>query len=85
METGSANQNAPKDGEVSIGEELAELVKKGLIKPDGTPIKCHKCGSTKPWKQRVTASGSYGPEEYYADCQDCGQMLGYWAYGYWQA
>lgn len=58
-------------------------IKKGYIDKDGTPLKCFKCES-----KELEEYGQYYEEhyciEYGVKCKDCGQKLGYWAYGSWE-
>lgn len=67
----------------SIDEYIDWCVDMGYISSDGTPLKCHKCGSKEleeydehymEWEDR---------EEYSVRCKQCGTEVGHWAYGNW--
>jgi hypothetical protein len=64
-------------------EELTRNIEQGYIQADGTPIKCTNCES-KNIGMKNEMYISYGLCEYEKYCRDCGQLLGYWAYGHWQ-
>ena len=64
-------------------EYIDEMVKQGYIAEDGTPLKCHFCGSKK-----LEEVGQYYEDcvlvEYEVKCKLCGKRVGYWAYGSWE-
>ena len=54
---------------------------------DGAPIKCCKCGSEQI-TEKVTNTLDVGvgrgmPMEFECVCDQCGEVVGYWAYGYY--
>jgi hypothetical protein len=52
------------------------------VAEDGTPLKCH-CGCTE-FTNVNEYFCQYGREEYEQKCNNCGKIVGHWAYGYWQ-
>lgn len=70
----------------SIEDYVKERIAKGYIGNGLQPLKCEHCGSTKPWKYGQCYRDDFesGRVEFAAVCQDCGEEMGYWAYGYWQ-
>ena len=56
------------------------------FEPDGAPIRCPKCGSTKTTEKVISVVDVYqgmGPT-CEAECYcECGECVGYWAYGSW--
>lgn len=67
----------------SIDEYIDWCVDMGYISSDGTPLKCHKCGS----KEMIRCNEYYTDnflEEYDIKCKQCSTELGHWAYGNWE-
>lgn len=56
-------------------------MKEEYYKEDGQPIKCFSCGSTNI-EEKIVSSINYTACEVRYDCGDCGEDVGYWAYGY---
>lgn len=66
----------------TIDEYYNHLIKAKYIKENGEPIKCLKCGSTN-LKDKGMYHEEYYVVEYDRVCEDCGEIVGHWAYGYW--
>jgi hypothetical protein len=66
----------------SIAEYLKGEIEAGYVAEDGTPLKCH-CGCTE-FTNVNEYFCQYGREEYEQKCNNCGKIVGHWAYGYWQ-
>jgi late competence protein required for DNA uptake (superfamily II DNA/RNA helicase) len=57
-------------------EYMRNMIKKRIIKFDGEPLKCMKCGCRK-----FTLETGLECREMY--CKSCETIVGYWEYGYW--
>lgn len=67
---------------LSIEEELGQLIEEGYIALDGYPLKCVHCDS-KNLKEEIRDKIDYTVCETEMICLDCGKSTGYWSYGYW--
>ena len=65
-------------------EEIKTLIDNGYLDINLRPLKCTKCESSNVSEAITDMQGGY-PCESVASCGDCGQHLGYWCYGHWQA
>lgn len=63
--------------------ELEEQIKGGFITESLEPIRCFKCNSVEFKDTTINTDGGH-LSEFQRDCTKCGQVNGYWAYGYWQ-
>ena len=59
-----------------------QLEKEGYIGVDGKPLKCLYCDS-KDLIDINIMKANYGIEEYEVQCNNCKNITGRWAYGYW--
>lgn len=64
-------------------EYMEQLEKDGYITDKGTPLKCLQCDHT-DFTMVDDYYCPYGLEEYSLKCDNCGSIVGHWAYGYWQ-
>jgi len=65
---------------------IQELIRLNFIKEtkEGLePVKCLQCNSLSV-KDKVTSTDDGHLSEYERSCKDCGNVMGYWAHGYWQ-
>lgn len=65
--------------------ELA-LIERGYISKEGCPIKC-ACGSDSLREEvrDIIEHSGWMTSELEMMCNDCGNSVGYWAYGYWNS
>lgn len=68
-------------------DEMSEYIKQlevgGYIDKKGYPLKCMNCEGT----EFTMVDDHYcnmGLEEYSLKCDNCGVIVGHWAYGNWQ-
>ena len=58
----------------------------GYIAPNGEPLRCTNCDSWHndhhKWRTVDTINGQCAEGE--LSCTLCGNVMGYWAYGYWE-
>jgi hypothetical protein len=64
-------------------EIISMGINNGYLAEDLEPIKCHKCNSEN-LKEVIKAIDGGHVSEKECECGECGQSLGYWAYGHWQ-
>lgn len=73
--------------DMTMDEFVHYMIDNDYLAEDLTPIKCYKCGSTKIESENMEIGGWNIPTgvvtEYDAVCQECGEVLGHWAYGGW--
>ena len=50
--------------------------------PDGSCLRCPHCGG-RELKEHVRDTIDWHPCEISIDCQECREMVGFWAYGYY--
>lgn len=79
------NETDPKPKAAASGVDVDALVR-DFFEDDGAPKKCPKCGSTTITEKVMGAVDLFygtGPTceaEYFCECGEC---VGFWAYGYW--
>lgn len=73
--------------DMTMEEFVHYMIDNGYYADDLTPIKCTKCNSTNIKDANRQVGGWNIPDgvltEYDAICDDCGEVLGHWAYGGW--
>lgn len=65
-------------------DRVSQLIEDGYLEKDLEPVRCHKCRSACLTGEVKAIDGRFVSEKE-VSCTICGQVLGYWAYGHWQA
>ena len=71
-------------GITDTGEEMKYLVENGFRNPDLSPGICINCGEMENYHERVIDSIDHCTTESIALCRECGNRVGYWAFGHWE-
>ena len=71
-----------KEENDDLQKYIDDLVEKGFILPDGTPLKCN-CGGTE-FEDVDEYFEGFCRCEYSEKCKSCGKIVGHWAYGHWE-
>lgn len=82
------DDNSVLDFEDSYCKYVEEMVDKGYIDYEGTPIKCPHCGGKKLEQCNREVGGYNIPDgcltEFDMCCKECGEVVAHWAYGGWE-
>lgn len=67
---------------MDLHEFIKQQQKDGYIDEKGKPLKC-ECGCT-DFTDINEHFCQFGREEYQVQCNNCKEIVGHWAFGYWQ-
>lgn len=66
---------------MNFEDYVKQLESEGYIDENGKPLKC-ECDCT-DFTDVNEYLCQFGREEYEVKCNDCGKIVGHWAFGYW--
>lgn len=64
-------------------DRIQELIQGDYLDKSLVPLKCTECNSEN-FTENAKSIDAGVVSESELICAECGQVLGYWAYGYWQ-